>query len=59
VRQAILDVADAVMAFPRTNNYESVLRFFAEDYMSIDDSERGFIETLKQTLRELGRDSLK
>jgi len=47
------------MAFPRTNNYESVLRFFAEDYMSIDDSERGFIETLKQTLRELGRDSLK
>lgn len=58
VRQVILDVADAVMAFPRTKNYESVLRFFAKDYMSIDDSERGSIENLKHTLRELERDSL-
>lgn len=56
VRQVILGVAEAATAFPRTKDHDSVLRFFAKDFSSIDDVERGSIQNLENTLRQLERD---
>lgn len=56
VRQVIVGVADAATAFPCTKDHDSVLRFFAKDFSSIDDVEQGSIQNLEHTLRQLERD---
>ena len=59
VRHVLTAVADAVTAFPDTKNRQSVLKFFLQDFSSVDDVERGSIQTLENTLTEIEKDLTK
>jgi ketosteroid isomerase-like protein len=59
VQHVITAVADAVTAFPHTKDRQSVLKFFMQNFSSIDDVERGSIQTLENTLTEIEKDLAK
>lgn len=59
VQHVITAVADAVTAFPHTKDRQSVLKFFMNNFSSIDDVERGSIQTLEKTLTEIEKDLAK
>jgi ketosteroid isomerase-like protein len=59
VQHMITAVADAVTAFPHTKDHQSVLKFFMKDFSSVDDMERGSIQTLENSLAEIEKDLAK
>ena len=48
VQRAISNMASAVTAFPTTRDRHSVLKYFAEEFSSIDDAKRGSLQEGEQ-----------
>ncbi len=53
VQQVITDLTHAVAAFPQTKNRQSILKFFAKDFSSVDDAEWGSVQDIETMLKNL------
>jgi hypothetical protein len=53
VQQVITDLTRAVAAFPQTKDRQSILRFFAKDFSSVDDGEWGSVQDIETMLKNL------
>lgn len=53
VQRVITDMASAVTAFPTTRDRHSVLKYFAKEFSSIDDAERGSLQTVEHMLADI------
>ena len=53
VQQVITDLTHAVAAFPQTKDRQSILKFFAKDFSSVDDAEWGSVQDIETMLKNL------
>jgi hypothetical protein len=53
VQQVITDLTHAVAAFPQTKDRQSILKFFAKDFSSVDDGEWGSVQDIETMLKNL------
>jgi ketosteroid isomerase-like protein len=56
VQQVITDLAQAVAAFPQSKDRQSILKFFAKDFSSVDDAEWGSVQDIETMLKNLERE---
>ena len=54
IARTIMESADAVTSFPQSKNHQMVLRFYTDDYFSIQDGVVGTRQMVDKQYREMG-----